>query len=158
MTGRNKWTTGGRTGELCANGAIVDVVREVTLCGPQGADSRPDLPILHTAQPLSCCNYLPHCERVCICVCFGGRGVVGDSTCTWPGMQTNPVFPINYMKEITVGHTHPTWDPDSPGPLPFWLPVITCGPMERWEPLCAACVALREMWDWCALSDLSDWG
>lgn len=58
------------------NGAIVDVVREVTLCGPRRADSRPDLSTLHTAQPLSRCNYLSHCERVCICMCFRGEGVV----------------------------------------------------------------------------------
>lgn len=45
---------------------IVDVVIKVTLSGPQGADSRPDLPILHTAQPLSCCNYLSHCKPVCV--------------------------------------------------------------------------------------------
>lgn len=79
MTGRgkkaNRWKDG-------ANGAIVDAVIEVTLCGPQGADSRSDLPILHPAPPLSCCNYLSRCERVCICVCFGRRGVAGDSTRT----------------------------------------------------------------------------
>lgn len=102
---------------------IVAVVREVTLCGPRGADSRPDLSILHTAQPLPRCNYLSHCELVCVCVCLGGKGVVGEST--WPDMQPNPVFPLNGMKggkAQTEVHCTPTWDPDSPGPSPFLAP------------------------------------
>lgn len=74
---RTQHTTGGQT-DMVLMELIVDLVREVTLSGPEGADSGPDLPILHTAQPLSCCNYLSHSERVG----FGGRGVVGDNTCT----------------------------------------------------------------------------
>lgn len=134
---------------------IVDLVREVTLSGPEGADSGPDLPILHTAQPLSCCNYLSHSERVG----FGGRGVVGDNTFTWPYVQPNPLFGKKWHeKKKALVTCMSTWDPDSPGPLPFWFPVITCGPTERWGPLRAASEALREMWDWCTLGDLCDWG
>lgn len=100
---------------------IVDVVREVTLRGPRGTDSRPDLLILHTAQPLSCCNYLSHCEPACVCVCFGGRGVVGDSTRTWPNVQTNPVFPINDMKKASAT-AHTFLRPWLPWPSPFLAP------------------------------------
>lgn len=74
---RTQHTTGGQT-DMVLMELIVDLVREVTLSGPQGADSGPDLPIFHTAHPLPCYNYLSHSERVC----FGGRGVVGGNTCT----------------------------------------------------------------------------
>lgn len=97
---------------------IVDVVRKVMLCSPQGADSRPDLPILHTARPVSRCNYLSPFERVCIGVCLEGRGVVGDSTCTWPNKQHNPMFPINYMKKKGSTDPHIYLRPWLPWPSP----------------------------------------
>lgn len=120
QVGKNRQQVEGQANTVLME-LIVDVVREVTLCGPQGVDSRPDLPILHPAQPLSCCNYLSQCERVCVCVCFRGRGVVGDGTCTWPNMQTNPVFPINDVKKAPAA-AHTYLRPWLPWPSPFLAP------------------------------------
>lgn len=98
---------------------IVDLVREVMLSGPEGADSGPDLPILHTAQPLSCCNYLSHSERVG----FGGRGVVGDNTCTWPYVQPNPLFGKKWHeKKKSTSDMHVYLRPWLPWPSPFLVP------------------------------------
>ncbi len=100
---------------------IVDVVREGTLGGPWGADSRPDLVILHTAQALSCCNYLSHWGWLCVCV-FRSEGCGRRQHLHLTHHANQPCVSHKWHEKSTNGRVHLPETLTPPGAAPFLAP------------------------------------